>query len=68
MELMMYIGNDLIEAVPLEHANVPKPGYLGNFKRSLKEKYQELIQQFSEPPEFLVSNPLPPSMLAKLSR
>jgi hypothetical protein len=57
MKLMMYIGNDLIEAVPLEQANIPKPGYLGNFKRNLKMKYRELIQQFPEPPEFLVIEP-----------
>jgi len=68
MQLMMYIGNDLIEAVQLEHASVPKPGYLGSFKRNLKVKYQELIQQFSEPPEFLVSNPIPQSLLSKVSR
>lgn len=64
MQLMMYIGNDLIEVVPLEHENIPKPGYLGSFKRNLKLKYQELIQQFSEPPEFLVINPFPLSKLA----
>lgn len=54
MQLMMYLGNDLVEAVPLEDSNIPKPGYLGNFKRNLKLKYNELIQQFAEPPEFLV--------------
>lgn len=54
MQLMMYLGNDLVESVPLDDANIPKPGYLGNFKRNLKVKYNELIQQFSEPPEFLV--------------
>jgi hypothetical protein len=58
MKLMMYIGNHLIESVPLDQANIPKPGYLGSFKRSLKEKYSELIRQFAEPPEFLVI-PLP---------
>ncbi|MES1221942.1 MAG: hypothetical protein ABUT20_40975 [Bacteroidota bacterium] len=59
MQLMMYLGNDLIEAVPLEDANIPKPGYVGSFKRNLKEKYNELIRQFSIPPEFLVINPNP---------
>jgi hypothetical protein len=53
---MMYLGNDLIEAVPLEQERIPKPGYLGSFKRNLKEKYRELILQFAEPPEFLVIN------------
>jgi hypothetical protein len=56
MKLMMYLGNDLIEAVPLEEERIPKPGYLGSFKRSLKEKYSEMIMQFAEPPEFLVIN------------
>jgi hypothetical protein len=56
MKLMMYLGNDLIEAVPLDRERIPKPGYLGNFKRALKEKYQEMIKQFSDPPEFLVIN------------
>lgn len=59
MKLMMYIGNDLIESVPLDDENIPKPGYLGKFKRSLKQKYSELIQQYSEKPEFLVSEPVP---------
>jgi hypothetical protein len=54
---MMFIGNDLIESIPLDAENIPKPGYLGNIKRSMKEKYRELIQQFPDPPEFLVSEP-----------
>jgi len=52
----MFLGNDLIEAIPLEQERIPRPGYLGNFKRGLKEKYREMIKQFSEPPEFLVMN------------
>ena len=59
MQLMMYIGNDLIEAVPLEVGRIQKPGYIGQFKRNLKAKYKELIQQHPSPPEFLVANPLP---------
>lgn len=61
---MMYIGNDLIEAIPLNEEYIPKPGYLGSFKRSLKMKYQELIRQFPEPPEFLVINPQPQAQVA----
>jgi hypothetical protein len=56
---MMYIGNDLIDTVPISLENITKPGYLGSFKRSLKMKYSELISQFPEPPEFLVINPQP---------
>jgi len=56
---MMYIGNDLIEAIPLDLDKIPKPGYVGSFKRNLKLKHKELIQQFAEPPEFLIVNPAP---------
>ena len=52
----MYIGNDLIEAVPLETDRISKPGYLGQFKRTLKLKYNDLIQQYAEKPDFLVVN------------
>jgi hypothetical protein len=57
MNLMMFLGNDLIEAIPLDKENIPVPGYLGNFKRLLKEKYRETIQQFPEPPDFFVIEP-----------
>jgi hypothetical protein len=54
MRLIMYLGNDLIEAIPLKREGLRVPGYLGKFKRNLKIKYSELISQFPEPPEFLV--------------
>ena len=54
MQLMMFIGNDLIEAVPLQKEGLRQPGYLGKFKRSLKMKYSELINQSLQPPDFLV--------------
>jgi len=56
MQLMMYLENDLIEAVPLDDKYIPRPGYLGQFKRNLKLKYQELIRQHTNPPDFLVIN------------
>jgi triphosphoribosyl-dephospho-CoA synthetase len=60
MQLMMYIGNDLIEAIQLEDEKIPKPGYVGQFKRNLKMKYREMIRKYSSiQPEFLVANPLP---------
>lgn len=57
----MYIGNDLIEAVPLQSENLRQPGYLGKFKRYLKVKYSDLISQSPEAPEFLVIEPTPPA-------
>jgi len=59
MQLMMYIGNDLIEAVPLQKEGLRQPGYLGKFKRHLKSKYEELIRQCNEQPEFLVMATMP---------
>lgn len=59
MQLTMYIGNDLIEAIPLDLDRVSKPGYVGAFKRMLKMKYSELLREYPDPPEFLISNPVP---------
>jgi hypothetical protein len=59
MQLLMYIGNDLIESIPLDDDRISKPGYVGSIKRCLKIKYDELIQQYAERPEFLVANLAP---------
>jgi hypothetical protein len=59
MQLMMYLGNDLIESVTLDNERVPVPGYLGSFKRMLKTKYRELILQSKTAPDFLVIPPVP---------
>ena len=56
MQLMMYLGNDLIESVPVISERLSQPGYLGQIKRVLKSKYQELIREAQNPPEFLVVN------------
>ncbi len=50
----MYLGNDLIDAIPLQPEGLRQPGYLGKFKRCLKKKYEELITQFQDSPEFLI--------------
>jgi hypothetical protein len=50
----MYLQNDLVEAVPLDRFQVSKPGYLGNIKRGLKEKYIMLLAESADPPEFIV--------------
>jgi hypothetical protein len=56
MELLMYLGNDLIESVPLNTAKISEPGYLGSFKRELKQRYSILLQEAPDAPEFLVVN------------
>lgn len=63
MKLMMYIENDLIEAINLDDKSIPLPGYVGSIKRCLKMKYKELILQCPKPPEFLVVNPIQPDNL-----
>lgn len=68
MQLMMYIGNDLIEAIPLENEKIAKPGYVGQFKRNLKTKYRELIRKYSNPPEFLVTRLLPQSSAGNIKQ
>jgi hypothetical protein len=68
MKLMMFVGNDLIEAVTINPTDLRVPGYLGKFKRSLKSKYAELIQAASKDPEFLVSErELPPPATEKVT-
>ncbi len=57
MKLMMYLGNDLIESVPVNLTLISIPGYLGSFKRNLKQKHNNLIRQVQEQPEFLIVNP-----------
>lgn len=53
----MFLGSDLIEAVPINVRDLQVPGYLGKFKRNLKIKYRELLLMTPDPPEFLVINP-----------
>lgn len=54
MQLTMYLGNDFIEAVPVNEEKLSQPGYLGAFKRQLKMRYYELIQQTNQSPEFFI--------------
>jgi hypothetical protein len=63
MQLMMYLGNDMIEAVPINEELISKPGYLGKFKRMLKEKYADLIREADIRPDFLVTDITPSSHL-----
>lgn len=66
MKIMMFLGNDLIEAVPINVQDLRIPGYLGKFKRNLKVKYRELLQMAPEPPEFLVMDPAIPQQTPQL--
>lgn len=63
---MMFLGNDLIEAVPINMQDLRVPGYLGKFKRTLKMKYKELLDSAPNPPEFLVIDPSPPQQTVQV--
>jgi hypothetical protein len=52
----MYLGNDLIETMPLNFTRLSEPGYLGRFKRILKQKHWDAIQQTEKYPEYIVVN------------
>ena len=54
MQLTMYLGNDLIDSVPVDIHLLSQPGYLGKFKRVLKSKHAGIIRESSMQPEFLV--------------
>ena len=54
MELMMYVGNDHIDSIPLNKTKIQVPGYLGHLKRHLKEKHSVLLQESGSSAEFLV--------------
>lgn len=58
MQLMMYLNNDLIESIQVDIYQISRPGYLGQFKRVLKQKHISLIQESETMPEFLVVDPI----------
>lgn len=68
MQLMMYLGNDLIDSIPININQLSQPGYLGKFKRVLKDKYAHLILESSLQPEFLVVDLVPASAHQQYSR
>jgi hypothetical protein len=55
----MFLGNDMIDSVPVQMNQLSLHGYLGRFKRVLKEKHADLIRESGTPPEFLVVDPQP---------
>ncbi len=67
MKLMMYIGNDFIEAINLDITRISKPGYVGQFKRNLKIKYRNLIEEKNNKPDFLVVPPVEKEMQNRLN-
>ena len=50
----MFIGNDCIDTIPVDHKLVRIPGYLSHFVRTLRAKHKQLLLQFNTEPEFLL--------------
>ena len=45
MQLILYLGNDLIDSVSIDPAKITLPGNLGSYTRQLKAQYYQLIRQ-----------------------
>jgi hypothetical protein len=56
MELMMYVGNDCIDILPVENSFIHRPGYLGQFVRRLRQEHESLILEKNTEPEFFLRN------------
>lgn len=54
MKLVMFIGNNCVEAVNLEESSIILPGYISHFVKMLRCKYEDLIDQSPYDPEFLI--------------
>ena len=54
MKLVMYIGNDFIDAIPLEQSFIVFPGYVSHFVKALIKKHEMLILESVLEPGFLL--------------
>ena len=62
MQLVMYIGNDLIASTAIIKQNISQPGYVSGLKRRMMKEHSEILEFTTNEPEFLlinVSNPFP---------
>ena len=54
MELVMYVGLDMLDTVRLNTDQISQPGYLGSLKRELMQKHAGQLEYLSVEPEFLL--------------
>ncbi len=54
MKLVMYIGNDCLDTVPLDSNRIPEPGYIGSLAKSLRQKHAVYTMYFETEPEFFI--------------
>ena len=61
MELQMFLGNELIDSLPVNFQKITWPGYLEDLRLSLEEKHRELLEKSSQLPLFFIDH-VPSSM------
>ena len=61
MELQMFLGNELIDSLPVNFQKITWPGYLEDLRLSLEEKHMELLEKSSQLPLFFIDH-VPSSM------
>jgi hypothetical protein len=61
MKLAMFIGNKMIDSLPIDPERPVSAGYLGILKTSLEERNEEILDLSGEDPSFFIDN-IPSSM------
>jgi hypothetical protein len=56
MEFKMFIGNNLIDSVPVSFSQIRKPGFLEGLTHKLKKKHEDLIQATTETPLYYIEH------------
>jgi hypothetical protein len=65
MELQMFIGQHLVDSIPLNLLQMNNPGYIHSIKNELEEKNEDIIDLSVEKPVFFIDSI--PSRLNKVS-
>lgn len=61
MDLKMFIGNELIDVIPINSACLHMPGYIQFLKMDMEEKHEDIIDLSNEDPKFFI-DAVPSSM------
>ena len=64
MDLKMFIGNKLIDAMQINTLQLNMPGYIENLKMEMEEKNEDIIDLSNEEPQFFIET-IPSSMNSK---
>ena len=61
MELKMFIGNSLIDSIPVLFSKITQPGYLEQLREKLEEKHADQLATGNGTPVFYIDR-VPSSM------